>query len=82
MLHTASDTVTRTRWRHREAGPFFRSGSLTVGRWAHAYREGQVLTLCALPLDVLHWRPFTDVDFTAVVAADRCPACTTLAGLD
>jgi hypothetical protein len=81
MLHTASETVTSARWRHREGRPCFRTDSMSVGRWAHAYREGLEVTLCALPLDLLYWKQFRTLDFEEVAQGDRCRSCATFAGL-
>jgi hypothetical protein len=78
VLHTASDTLSRRRWRDRRP-PYLGKDSPVVGRWAHAYREGEPATLCALPLELLHWRPFVGLDFRDVAARDRCEACVLLA---
>lgn len=78
MLHTATDTIRKTRWRDRPR-PYVGTGSRAVGRWAHAYREGQSITLCAVPLDLLHWREFVELDFDAVAERDRCELCALLA---
>jgi hypothetical protein len=78
MLDTASDT-TRTapgrRWRPSR----LRTGAGEVGRWAHAYLEGQTTTLCAMPLDLLRWRELVHLDFAEVPERDRCELCALLA---
>jgi hypothetical protein len=79
MLHTASETATRTRWRLREGVRFLRPGSVSPGPQVHAYRAGEASTLCALPLDLLLWEQFHDLDFTAVPLRDRCRSCSALA---
>jgi hypothetical protein len=79
MLHTASETTTRTRWPRRQIVAFLRSRALSPGPRVHAYRGGEGITLCSLPLDLLIWEQFRDVDFTRVPPADRCEACSALA---
>ena len=81
MLHAATETVTRTPWRHREGRPYFRTSSVSAGPQVHAYREGHEATLCALSLDLLHWKQFRTLDFQDVPRDDRCRSCATFAGL-
>lgn len=78
MLHTASDTMStapRRRWRPSRLGV----GAREVGRWAHAYLEGESTTLCAMPLDLLRWRELVHLDFNEVPEPDRCELCALLA---
>ena len=79
MLHTASETTTRTRWPRREGVRFLRPGSTSPGPQIHAYRAGEATTLCALPLDLLIWEQFGHLDFTQLPERDRCRSCRALA---
>lgn len=79
MLHVASAVVPGSLWRR---WPGRRSSRLKVraeARWAHAYRDREAVTLCALPLELLDVEGFAYTDFVELPARVRCELCALLA---
>jgi hypothetical protein len=82
MLRVASETITkRPRPRGFHGWLFAPKRVAAVGRWVHAYYDGDSTMLCGLPLEVLFWEQFRDVGFERVRKRDRCTACEYLAGV-
>jgi hypothetical protein len=83
VLRVASETITKVNQpRRRRLGWLFAPKHVTtVGRWTHAFSDGDATTLCGLPLELLFWERFTDLNFEQVNQDDRCAACDVIAGL-
>jgi hypothetical protein len=82
MLRVASETITKLPQPRQRLGWLFAPKRVnTIGRWTHAFNEGAATTLCGLPLELLFWERFTDLDFEQVNEDDRCAACQIIAGL-
>lgn len=79
MLHIASAFVPGSLWRRRLGRRSSRLKARTEARWAHAYRDREAVTLCALPLELLDVEEFAHTDFAELPARVRCELCALLA---
>lgn len=78
MLHTAA-AASRSQGRTWFGRGASRRKALREQRWAHAYRAGQTLTLCALPLELLNVEDSVHIDFVLLPDSVRCELCALLA---
>jgi hypothetical protein len=75
MLHIASGSVRGLWWRALLGDRIRPCAPASVGRWCHVYAEGEPVTICGLPLELLHWKPLRHLSLDQVEPADRCELC-------